>query len=63
VTAKTTEERDAIRESNRRRKNCAKCGGACDLLTGLDDDAHFPSVVYKRCIACGWEIAMKGRAP
>ena len=56
---KTTEERDALRERNRRGKNCSKCGGGCELLTGLADDAHFPSVVYKRCLACGWEIAMK----
>ena len=58
----TTEKRDAIRESNHRRKNCSKCGGACELLSGLNDDAHFPSVVYKRCTACGWEIATKGRS-
>jgi len=59
---KTTEDREAIREANRRRKNCSKCGGPCELLTGLDDAAHFPSVVYKRCTACGWEDATK-RAP
>ncbi len=63
MTAKSTEERDALRERNRRRKNCGKCGGTCELLTGLDDEAHFPSVVYKRCTACGWEIATKGQAP
>jgi hypothetical protein len=56
-----TSPKDAIRESNRRRKNCAKCGGKCELLSGLNDDAHFPSVVYKRCTACGWEVATKGR--
>lgn len=56
---KTTEARDATRESNRRRKNCSKCGGACQLLSGLNDEGHFPNVVYKRCIACGWESATK----
>ena len=61
MTVKTTEERDAIRETNVRRKHCGKCGGACTLLAGLDDEAHFPSVVYKRCIACGWEIPTKRR--
>jgi hypothetical protein len=58
---KTTEDRDALRERNRRRANCRKCGGACELLTGLNDEGHFPSVTYKRCTACGWEIATKGR--
>lgn len=58
-----TEGRDALRDRNRRSKNCGKCGGVCDLLTGLNDDTHFPSVVYKRCAACGWEIALKGRRP
>jgi hypothetical protein len=60
---KTTEDRDDLRDRNRRGKNCSKCGGTCERLTGLDDDAHFPSVVYKRCTACGWEIAMKGQRP
>jgi hypothetical protein len=58
----STEQRDAIRERSYRRKNCSKCGGTCELLSGLDDDAHFPGVVYKRCTACGWEVATKGRA-
>lgn len=60
---KTTEERDALRARNRRRSNCAKCGGECAMLAGLNDDAHFPGVVYKRCTACGWEIATKGQRP
>lgn len=33
------------------------------MLAGLNDDAHFPGVVYKRCTACGWEIATKGQRP
>lgn len=60
---KTTEERDAIREGNRRRGNCSKCGGACELRTGLNDDTHFPSITYKQCTACGWEVATRGAAP
>lgn len=59
--AKTTEDRDALRERNRRRKNCSKCGGRCELLTGLNDLGHFPSVTYKRCTACGWETATRAR--
>jgi Na+-translocating ferredoxin:NAD+ oxidoreductase RNF subunit RnfB len=60
---KTTEERDAIRDRNRRRKNCSKCNGTCELLSGLNDADHFPSIVYKRCTACGWEIATRRRKP
>ena len=58
---KTTEERDELRERNKRRKNCGNCGGNCALLVGLDDAGHFPGVTYKRCTACGWEIALRGR--
>lgn len=60
---KTTEERDAIRERNHRRANCPKCGGACEQRTGLNDDGHFPDLTYKRCTACGWEIAKKCPRP
>ena len=58
---KTTEERDVLRERARRRKNCSKCGGICERITGLDDEGHFASVIYKRCTACGWEIATRNR--
>lgn len=58
---KTTEERDALREHTRRRKNCPKCGGPCEQITGINDEEHFPSVIYKRCTACGWEIATRSQ--
>jgi len=56
---KTTEERDTLPERNRQRKNCSRCGGSCERITGLDDEGHFPSITYKRCTACGWEIATR----
>jgi Pyruvate/2-oxoacid:ferredoxin oxidoreductase delta subunit len=58
---KTTEGREAIRESNRRRRRCSKCSGTCELLTGLSDETHFPNLTYKRCTGCGWEEVTRQR--
>lgn len=59
----STETKEAVSESNRRRANCSKCGGTCELLSGLNDMGHFPNIVYKRCTACGWETApLKGES-
>lgn len=60
---KNTEQRDAIRASNRKRKNCSRCGSPTRLLSGLNDEGHFPGVVYKRCDGCGHEVATRKRAP
>jgi hypothetical protein len=60
---KTTEQRDTIRENNRRRKNCSRCGAPTRLLSGLNDESHFPGVVYKCCDGCGHEVATRKRAP
>jgi len=52
------EQRDALRERNRRRAySCSRCGASIEEIDGsqLSKDAHFPGVVYRVCRACGHE--------
>lgn len=57
------EAKDALRERNRRRANCSRCGGPCVLKDGADfgplDDDHFAGITYKVCTACGHEAVVK----
>lgn len=56
----SSETRDAIREANKRRKNCPKCGSAnVEVRSDLNDDAHFAGVRYKICRACGHEVRVR----
>ena len=50
--------RDALRERNRRRARCLKCGGPLERFQA-DDEAHFAALVYVRCRGCGWESPVK----
>ncbi len=57
------EQRDELRERNRRRANCAKCGGAARELTvaeikGRDD--LFMELRYAACGACGNTWRLRG---
>lgn len=52
------EQRDALRERNRRRAYaCTKCGGSTEDIDGskLASDTHFSGVTYKVCNSCGYE--------
>jgi len=63
----TTEQRDAIRESNRRRAHtCARCGSSSlyrltDEQVARRDDT-LPGLHYKACNACGHTWTVKGGA-
>jgi len=54
-------QRDALRERNRRRGNCPRCGGGRVEHFLADDEAHFAGIVYARCPACGHEWSTKRR--
>lgn len=54
--------RDALRERNRRRTGCTKCGAmSVEVLDGaqLDSTSHFAGMKYKCCRACGHEEVKK----
>jgi len=55
------DQRDALRERNRRRANCSRCGGHVQYIDGknLDRIAHFVGIIYKLCGACGHSEATK----
>ena len=43
---------------------CRHCGStATETASGIDDSAHFPDLVYKRCLACGHEEVLSKGAP
>jgi len=54
---------EAVREANRRRAGCARCGGArVRFIEGKDSDqGRFPGIVYKVCDACGHEVVTRRR--
>lgn len=53
------EQRDALRERNRRRAiACTRCGSTSTREVDgaeLASDSHWPGVTYKVCSACGFE--------
>lgn len=57
------DQKDALREHNRRRGNCAKCGGQTVLVDGaeLDRTTHFAGIKYKVCNACGYEVPTRAK--
>jgi hypothetical protein len=60
----TDEEKEALRERNRRRAwNCHHCGGETERIDGskLDQSCHFAGVTYKVCRSCGREEVLRRR--
>jgi ribosomal protein L37E len=59
------EQRDALRERNRRRAyNCSRCGSPNTREVdgaNLPDGDHFPGITYKICGACGHEDVKRRR--
>lgn len=53
------EQKDALRERNRRRSRCPHCVGHLTWLSGASfgplDATHFPEFDYLVCGACGYE--------
>ena len=51
--------KEAVRESNRRRAGCPKCGSNnVEFVDGSKCDG-FSEIVYKRCLCCGDANATK----
>ena len=48
-----TEHKDAIRESNRRRQGCKRCGGENVTFVYGDKVGGIDCIVYKYCNGCG----------
>lgn len=59
-----TDAKDAIREANRRRGNCPKCGNAHVRELTAEEKARrddtFPDLRYRQCPACGHTWRAKG---
>ena len=58
------EQKEALRERNRRRGNCPKCGNTMRELTTdeiMRRDDTLAGLRYKQCGACGTTTVIKGR--
>ena len=55
------EHRDAIRQANRRRGNCGKCGSVHVEIRDGSEIGGFPGLKYRYCGACGWSRAITSR--